>query len=66
MKIEQSKFELALAKARLTKAGLAGKAGISAATITKLLAGNNSTPITVGKIAAALGVDVSEIVEMGD
>ena len=63
MKIQQTKFEIALAKARLTKTSLAKKAGISSATITKLLAGNNSAPITVGKIAVALGVDPVEIIE---
>ena len=63
MRIQQTKFEIALAKARLTKTSLAKKAGISSATITKLLAGKSSTPITVGKIAAALGVDVTEIIE---
>jgi len=39
------------------------KGGVSPQTIAKVRKGKDITPLTVGKIAAMLGVDVTEIVE---
>lgn len=49
-----------------TWADLAKKADISAATVFGLKAGRRkASPVTVYKIAGALGVDVSEVVKKG-
>ncbi|WP_195543317.1 helix-turn-helix domain-containing protein [Massiliimalia timonensis] len=66
MKISSKNLLLAMAKAQIDQKALATKAGLSYPVITRALAGNNTKISSVGKIAAALGVDVSEIVEMGD
>lgn len=66
MTINKQNFEIALAKAKTTKSGLADVAGVSTATITKILAGNSSSPVTIGRIADALGVDVTEIIAKED
>ncbi|SCH96662.1 Helix-turn-helix [uncultured Ruminococcus sp.] len=66
MKISSKNLLLAMAKAQIDQKALATKAGLSYPVITRALAGNNTKISSVGKIAAALGVDVAEIVEMGD
>ena len=61
MKIDGRKLDLAKARACLTKKDMV-KAGISPATLTRVYKAK-VTPATAGKIAKALGVDVSEILE---
>ena len=62
MKLSKSKFELARAK---TCKGLKEleKAGISRGTLCTAISGKNMRPETIGRIARALGVDVTEIIE---
>lgn len=64
MKIDKNKFLLAMAQQKKRYSDL--MPGISRQTIAKAKKGEDMTPLSVGKIAAALGVDVAEIVEMGE
>lgn len=64
MILNKKAFNLALAQAELTKQEVAKKSGVAPSTITKLLSGNQEMrPITAGKIAKALGCNVTEIIE---
>lgn len=61
MRIDKKKFELAKARAcKSTKDIIAD--GISKGTMCRIYR-DNLKPDTVGKIAKALGVDVTEIIE---
>lgn len=63
MKISKSKLNIALARKQWNQRDLRDNAIVSAQTILNLNKGKSVMPATVGKIAAALGVDVTEIVE---
>lgn len=64
MILNKEAFNLALAQAELTKQEVAKKSGVAPSTITKLLNGNQEMqPRTAGKIAKALGCNVTEIIE---
>lgn len=63
VKTSKSKLEIAMARVFLNPAALSHKAGVPYATLTHALAGKKVRPETAGKIAAALGVDVTEIIE---
>lgn len=62
MKLNRQKFELA--RARSCK-GLKEieQAGVPRGTICRAMGGSSLKPETIGKIAKALGVDVTEIIE---
>ena len=61
MKINRTKVEIAMAKSSISVIELSKK--ISKTTFTQAMAGKNVRPATVGRIAKALGVDVTEIIE---
>ncbi len=63
MKINDFKFQIALANSGLTITEAAGRAGISRQRYAMILNQKNVTPQSVGKIARSLGVDVTEIIE---
>lgn len=63
MTISDSKIALVMARQALTKAALAEKAGMSRNRLNVVLNSKKVTPVSVGRIAQALGVDVSEILE---
>lgn len=64
MKINKEKFELFKAKACMTTETLSKKAGINKTSIAKIgKPDGDLRPITVGKLAKALEVDVTEILE---
>lgn len=63
MKISKSKLNIALARKQWNQRDLRDNAIVSAQTILNLNNGKSVMPATVGKIAAALGVDVTEIIE---
>lgn len=63
MKISKSKLTLALARKCWNQRDLRDNAIVSAQTILNLNKGKSVLPATVGKIASALGVDVTEIIE---
>lgn len=62
MKLNRKKFELAKARACMSSKELE-KSGIPKGTICRLMGGAAGRPETFGRIAAALGVDVTEIIE---
>ncbi len=62
MKLNRSKFELARARACKGTKELEAD-GISHGTLCTLMAGKNARPETIGRVAKALGVDVTEIID---
>lgn len=64
MKINRQKYELAKARACMGQKELI-KAGIPQGTLCRVLRGD-IRPETAGKIAKALGVDVTDIIETED
>ena len=61
MKLNKEKFNLARAKTCKGLKELAA-AGVPRGTLCSAISGKNMTPETVGRIARALGVDVTEII----
>ena len=66
MKIDNAKFEIALARSGLTLGQAAERAGISRQRYVMILNQKNATPRAVGNIARGVGVDVTEIIETED
>lgn len=66
MKISKTKLEIAMARAELNRNTLAEKAKMPIPTVCNLYQRGTCKPATVGRIAKALGVDVTEILEGGD
>ena len=64
MKVDFQKLQIAMANACMNKGDLAESAEISRVSISKYFSGKRSpSPKTVGKIAKALNVPVSDIIE---
>ena len=61
MRIDRVKFAAALARADMTTVKLSKKTGISRGTISVVKGGKSCKEETARKIAAGLGVDVSEL-----
>jgi len=62
MKVDNRRLDVVLAKKQLSLTRLR-RYGISPQTITKLRKNEDVLPMTVGRLAVALGVDVTEIIE---
>lgn len=65
MKADRKKLELAMAQACMNTKDVQKKAGIPRPTLNNVISGRNIRPGTIGKVAKALGVDVTEILEEG-
>lgn len=63
MKLNREKFELAKARACMGTKDLIA-AGINKGTLCTAMQENVARPETLGKIAKALGVDVTEIIDL--
>lgn len=63
MRIDKRKLEIAMARAQLNRDTLARKAGMPIPTVCNVYSRGSCKPATAGRIAAALGVDVTEIIE---
>lgn len=63
MKLSKKKIQIHLAQVQLGTVDFLRMASISSNTLTRATRGENVTPKTAGKIARALGVDVTEIME---
>lgn len=63
MKIKQASLDLLMAKEQLSVEALIARTKCSSATIQKAKQGKEILPRTVGKIAAALGVEPEEILQ---
>ena len=61
MRINKAKYQLALARACKDRRDLIA-AGIPAGTLSKMYT-SEMKPVTVGKIAKALGCDVTDIID---
>lgn len=62
MKLDRDKYLLARARACMGQKDLEA-AGITKGTLCRAIGGGDVQPETAGKIARALGVDVTEIIE---
>ena len=63
MKIDKAKLEIAMARAQLNRNTLAEKAKMPIPTVCNVYTRGTCKPATAGRIAKALGVDVTEIIE---
>lgn len=63
MRLNKIRFNISIAKKCLSIKELSNLSGVSTVTLNKLKQGNVTTPKTIGKIARALEVDVTEIIE---
>ena len=63
MKVNRQKLYLAMARACMDSAELPKAAGLPRPTVQGAIVGRNVRPATLGKIAKALGVDPTEIME---
>ena len=63
LRISKKKLEIAMARAKLNRNDLAEKAEMPVNTICSVYSRGTCKPGTVGRIAEALGVDVTEILE---
>lgn len=66
MRVNKNKLALAMARQCMTTADVIEKAEMPKSTFIKVLAGKEVFPATAGKVARALGVDVTEIIELED
>lgn len=64
MKANKDKLALAMARACMNTNDLAAKTKMPRPTVNNVITGRNVRPGTLGKIACALGVDVTEILEV--
>ena len=65
MKLDRKKYMLARARACMGQKDLEA-AGIPKGTLCRIVGGGDMRPETAGKIAKALGVDVTEIIKTED
>lgn len=63
MKVNKKKLEIAMARACMNTADLVAIAKMQRPTINNVITGREVRPATLGKVARALGVDVTEIIE---
>lgn len=61
MLVDRKKLELAMARACMNSADLPAAAGPPRPTVQNAIVGKSVRPATAGRIARALGVDVTEI-----
>ena len=62
MKANKEKMELALARACMNTSDLVCMTAMPEPTVKKVLSGRNVRPVTLGRIAKALGVDPAELI----
>jgi transcriptional regulator with XRE-family HTH domain len=66
MNVNQRRLQLAMARACMNVGELSMASNVARATITRILCHQNTARYsTVGKLAKALGVDVTELTEKG-
>ena len=63
MKVNTKKLEIAMANACTSITNLCKETKLNYSTISRIKAGSDANPATVGKIAKALNVNVTEIIE---
>ena len=65
MKIDREKVQILRASAQMTIGSLCETAGITEQAYRRAIS-TGSRPVTIGKIAAALGVSVADIISSND
>ena len=63
MKVSKNKIDLAIANRCMTVSGLAEDYGVSRTRMNMILNQREVTVVCAGRLAHALGVDVTEIIE---
>lgn len=63
MRPDKLKLRLAMARACINTYELAQKANMPVPTVNNVMSGRSVKPATIGKIAKALSVDVTELIE---
>lgn len=63
MKLLKNKIKVIRARNRMTVSNLAEAYGVSRVRMSVILNQDEITPICAGRLASALGVDVTEIIE---
>lgn len=63
MRANRKKIRLVMARACMSNGEISEAAGLPKQTVNNVLYGRNVRPCTLGKVAKALGVDVTEILE---
>lgn len=63
MKANRQKLTLTMARACVNTADLQKATGMPMPTVKNVMTGRSVLPATIGKVAKALGVDVTEILE---
>lgn len=63
MRANREKLSMAMARACMNPRDVAAAAGLPAQTVNGLIRGRNVRPATIGRVARAVGVDVTEIIE---
>ena len=64
MKADRKKLELAMARACMNTGDLVKTSAMPRPTVNKVITGRNVSPATLGRVARALGVDVTDIIEV--
>ncbi|MGI6013705.1 MAG: helix-turn-helix domain-containing protein [Oscillospiraceae bacterium] len=65
MKINIVRIETLMAEKRLTRKALSDLSGVSPTTLSTVIRRGTAEPKTIGKLAAGLSVDVTDIIEEG-
>lgn len=63
MKTNKKKLELAMARACMNTEDLQKAAEMPRPSLNNVISGKSARPATIGRIARALGVDVTEIID---
>ena len=63
MVADKKKLKLAMARACINTEDLQAASGLPRPTINNVISGRRVRPGTIGRVAKALGVDVTEILE---
>lgn len=63
MKINRDKINIEMARKKMTVAALAEAYGVSRARMNVILNSRSVTPVCAGRVASALNVDVTEIMD---
>lgn len=63
MKADRKRLEIAMANACMNTEDVRKVAGLPRPTLNNVISGRNVRPGTIGKVAKALGVDVTAILE---
>lgn len=64
MKVNRKKLELVMARACMSTGDLVKKSAMPRPTVNNVIMGRDVRPVTLGKVARALDVDVTDILEV--